>query len=129
MLNQLSRDEDTVRYPPLPQWFFVTMAAIVAGLALAQLLTPSDEKKATVGLGIAAVALGSRYWLHRDGVSWVSPKLSDMGPFLLAILGSFAVSAVIDATTGAWWIWIVAAAAAGIVVLRTGATYRREFGE
>ena len=52
-----------------------------------------------------------------------------MVPFLPGILGTFALSGVISATTGAWWIWIVAAVVADGIVIRTGRTYRQEFGE
>jgi len=128
-LHELGRDESAVRYPPLPQWFFLAMAALVAGLALAQLLESSDSSRATFALAVVAVVLASRYWLNRDGVSWASARFTDMLPFVLGILGTFAASAVIAATTGASWVWIVAAALAGAFVIRTGRTYRREFGE
>lgn len=128
-LQQLDQDENAVRYPPLPRWFFLVMAAIVAGLALARLLEPPETSKATLALGVAALVLSSRYWLNRDGVSWASASFVDMVPFLVSILGTFALSAVIAATTGAWWIWIVGAIVAGGIVIRTGHTYRQEFGE
>lgn len=128
-LRQLGQDESAVRYPPLPRWFFLVMAALVAGLALARLLEPPETTRATLALGVVALVLGSRYWLHRDGVSWASASFTDMVPFLLGILGTFCVSAVIAATTGAWWIWIVGAVVAGGIVLRTGHAYRKEFGE
>jgi quinol-cytochrome oxidoreductase complex cytochrome b subunit len=128
-LHQLDQDESAVRYPPLPQWFFLAMAALVAGLALAQLLEPSDSRWATLALGVVAVVLASRYWLNRDGVSWASARFVDMVPFLLGILGTFALSWLISETTGAWWIWIVGAVLAGGIVIRTGRTYRREFGQ
>ena len=128
-LHQLGQDESAVRYPPLPQWFFPTMAALVAGLALAQMMEPSPSHQATLALGVVALVLASRYWLNREGVSWASARFTDMVAFLLGILGTFALSGVISATTGAWWIWIVGAVVAGGIVIRTGRTYRREFGE
>lgn len=128
-LRQLGEDESAVRYPPLPRWFFVAMAAAMAGMHLAQLLSPSDASKATFALGIVTAVLGGRYWMFRDGVAWVSPKLSDMGLFLVAVLGVFGVCWIVAATTGAWWIWIVGAVAAGAVVLRTGHAYRQAFGD
>lgn len=39
----------------------------------------------------------------------MSPNLSDMTLFLTGILGTFAASTTIAATTGAWWIWFIAA--------------------
>ena len=105
------------------------MAALVAGLALAQLMEPSESHKATLALGVVALVLASRYWLNRDGVSWASARRSDMVPFLLGILGTFALSGVVSATTGVWWIWTVGAVVAGGIVIRTGRTYRREFAE
>lgn len=128
-LHQLGKDENAVRYPALPSWFFLVMAAIVVGLALARLLEPSETSKATFALGVVALVLSSRYWLNRDGVSWVSVSFVDMLPFLVGILGTFALSAVIAATTSAWWIWIVGAVVAGGIVIRTGHAYRQEFGE
>lgn len=128
-LHQLGQDESAVRYPPLPRWFFLVMAALVAGLALAQLMEPSDAHQATLALSVVALLLGSRYWMNRDGVSWASARFADAARFLLGILGTFALSWLISATTGAWWIWIVAAAVAGAIVIRTGRSYQREFGE
>jgi hypothetical protein len=128
-LRQLAEDESAVRYPPIPRWFFVAMAALVAGLHLARLLPPSDAGKATFAVAVAAVVLGSRYWINRDGVAWVSVKFTDMAPFLAAVYGTFGLCWVVAATTGAWWAWIVGAVVAGGIVLRTGAAYRQEFGD
>jgi hypothetical protein len=128
-LRQLDHDEDAVRYPPLPRWFFRVMAAIVAGLALARLLPPPQAHLATIGLAAASLALASRYWLNRDGVSWASARFSDMAPFLAGILGTFVLCWVVADTTDAWWIWAVGAVVVAGMVLRTGHTYRREFGE
>jgi hypothetical protein len=129
MLHQLSQDENAVRYPPLPRWFFPSMAALVAGLALAQLMEPAESHRVTLALGAVAVVLASRYWLNRDGVSWTSARFADSVPFLLGILGTFALSWLISVTTGAWWLWIIGAVVAGGIVIRTGRAYRREFGE
>lgn len=105
------------------------MAVLVALLFLARLLAPSDADKITVALAVVALVLGARYWLHRDGVSWVELKLSDMVLFMAAILGSFAVCWVISANTGARWVWAVGAIVAGGVVIGTGRRYRQEFGD
>jgi hypothetical protein len=128
-LRQLAEDETAVRYPPIPRWFFLAMAAAVAALYLVQLLPPSDTSKATFAIAVVTTVLGSRYWLNRDGVAWVSPKLRDMVPFLTAVLGAFAVCWVVEATTGAWWVWIAGAVVAAGVVLRTGHQYVQEFGD
>ena len=127
-LEQLSEDEGSVRYPLLPRWFFVVPAAAVAGLHRAQLLAPSDAAKATFAVAVASAVLGLRYWLNHDGVAWVSVRPADVVPFLAAVLGTFVLCLVASATTGAWWIWVVGAVVAGGVVLRTGNTYRRVFG-
>lgn len=58
--------------------------------------------------------------MNRDGVSCASARFTDSVPLLLGILGTFALSWVASATTGAWWIWIVAALVAAGIVLRTG---------
>jgi hypothetical protein len=105
------------------------MAAVVAGLALAQIMEPPESHTATLGLGVIALVLASRYWFNRDGVSWASARFTDMVPFLLGVLGTFTLSWVISATTDTRWIWTVAAVVAGGIVLRTGHSYRREFGE
>jgi hypothetical protein len=128
-LHQLGQDESAVRYPPVPRWFFSTMAALVAALALAQLMEPAESHGATLALGVITFVLASRYWMNRDGVSWASARFTDSVPFLLGILGTFALSWAVSATTGAWWIWIVAAVVAGGIVLRTGQHYRREHTE
>lgn len=118
-----------MRYPPIPRWFFSAMAAVVAGLNLAQLLPPSDTSNATFALSVVALVLGSRYWLNHGGASWVSPKFTDMVPFLSAVLGTFGLCWLVSALTSAWWIWIVGAGVTGGVVLRTGHLYRQVFGD
>ena len=128
-LRQLAADESAVRYPPLPRWFFVAMAALVAGVHLAQLLPPSDARHATSAVAVAAAVLGARYWLYRDGVSWVSPRFADMVPFLAAVLGTSVLCWLISAATGAEWVWGIGAAVAAGIVLRTGHRYRQEFGD
>jgi hypothetical protein len=128
-LRQVAADENAVRYPPIPRWFFVVMAAVVAALYLAQLLPPADASRATFAVAVVAVVVGSRYWFNRQGVSWVSPRLADMLPFLTAVLGTFALCWAVDATTGAWWCWIAGAVVGGAVVLVTGHRYVREFGD
>jgi len=128
-LHQLSRDESAVRYPPLPRWFFPAMAAVVAGLALAQIMESPESHTATLGLGVIALVLASRYWWNRDGVSWASARFADTVPFLLGVLGVFALSWVVAAATDAWWIWIIAAGVAGGIVIRTGHSHRRRAGE
>lgn len=128
-LHQLGQDESAVRYPPLPRWFFPAMAAMVAGLALAQLMEPAESHKVTLALGVITLVLASRYWMNREGVSWASARFTESVPFLLSILGTFALSWVVSATTDAWWIWIVAAVVAGGLVLRTGHTYQREHAQ
>jgi hypothetical protein len=128
-LRQIADDQSAVRYPPLPRWFFPVMSAVVAALFLAQMLAPSDARNATFALAVVAIVLGSRYWLHRSGVSWPSVPFSDIGPFLAAILGIAIVCVAVSAFTDLWWIWTVGAVAAGGVILRTGRLYRREFGD
>ena len=128
-LRQLAADESAVRYPPIPRWFFLAQAAVVAALHLAQLLPSSDAGKATFAVAVVAVVLGNRYWLNRGGVSWVSPDLGDMVPFLVTVLGGFVACWVVSETTGVWWCWIVGAAVGAVVVLVTGHRYVREFGD
>lgn len=129
MLEQLGRDEDAVRYPPLPRWFFPLQAAAVACLLLAQMLAPSDARHATFAVAVASVVLGARYWLDREGVSWVSVRLTDMIPFLASILATCVLCWVVADSTGAPWVWAVGAAVAAAVVLHTGRRYRRDFGD
>jgi hypothetical protein len=128
-LQQLSADTAAVRYPPLPRWFFAAQAALVAGICLAQLLPASDARKVMYAAAVAAIVLGGRYWLYRDGVSGVSPSLRDMGVFLVGVLGTVLACLVVAETTGAWWVWIVGAAVVAGIVLRTGHTYRKTYGD
>ncbi|WP_164704496.1 hypothetical protein [Blastococcus litoris] len=134
MLRQLAGDEEAVRYPPIPAWFFAVQAGAVAALHLIRLLPSSDAGRtaqlvAILAIALAAGGLGSRYWLNRDGVGWVSMKLTDMVPFLAAILGSFAVCWAVAEATGARWVWIVGAVFSAAVVFVTGARYRRTYGD
>jgi hypothetical protein len=128
-LRQLTADENSVRYPPLPRWFFAAMAALVGGLHLAHLLPPSDTRHATFAIVVASVVLGGRYWLFRPGVAGVNPDLPDMLPFMAALLSLFAVGWAGTAATGAEGIWVATAVGAAAVVLVTGRRYRREFGD
>ncbi|TYP89148.1 hypothetical protein BD833_103305 [Blastococcus xanthinilyticus] len=128
MLAQLARDEDAVRYPPIPRWFYVVQASAVAGISLAQLLPDAAGSALVLGLAVVMGLLGHRYWLNRDGVSWASAKFSDMAGFLALLLGALAVGWLVDETTDAWWIWIVTAVFTAGVVLVTGYRYGREFG-
>lgn len=127
-LAQLADDEAAVRYPSIPRWFFLVMAFIVAGLFLARLLTSSSAHGATIGLAVAALVLGSRYWLNRPGVAWTSIKVRDLLPFVGSVLGAFAVCWAVEATTGAAWVWVLGALAGAVLVVVTGRRYRREFG-
>ncbi|NEK86253.1 hypothetical protein GCU60_10845 [Blastococcus saxobsidens] len=128
-LDQLSADESAVRYPPLPRWFFLAQAALVAGICLAQLLPRSDARNAMFGAAVVAVVLGGRYWFHRPQVAWVAPSARDMFPFLAALLAVAVACLVVDATTGAEWIWIAGAVVAAGIVLFTGHAYRRAHGD
>ena len=117
--------EDTIRYPPLPAWFFPAMAALVAGIDLAQLLDSPLLPMVTCAL--VAGYLGRRFWLRRDGVSWVSMKVTDMLPFLAVIVGTLVVAMIVEDVTGARWVWIVVAAVHAGIVLFTGRRYHREY--
>ena len=133
LLRQLTDDENAVRYPPIPAWFFAVQAAAVAGLHLVRLLPESDAGRATQLVGIAAIALasgalGTKYWMNRNGIAWTSARFGDMVPFLAGVVGTYAASWVLAETTGAAWVWLVGAVVAGTIVLVTGARYRREFG-
>ncbi|SOD94132.1 hypothetical protein [Blastococcus haudaquaticus] len=128
-LDQLSADEDAVRYPPLPRWFFAAQAVLTACLCLAQLLPRSDARNAMFALAVAAVVLGARYWLFRDQVSGVWPSLRDTLPFLAGILGTAVACLVIEETTGAWWCWIIGAVVVAGIVLGTGRRYRKTYGD
>lgn len=128
-LEQLAQDENAVRYPPLPRWFFLAQAALVAGICLARLLPPSDARHATFAVAVAATVLGGRYWIFRDHVLGVSPSFGDMLPFLAGLLGTVLACFVVTETTDAWWVWIIGAVVAAGIVLRTGNTYRRTYGD
>ena len=132
-LRRLADDENAVRYPPIPAWFFAVQAAAVAGLHLVRMLPDSDAGRLTQLVAILAMALatgglGSTFWLNRTGVAWTSSRFRDMAPFLVGVVGTYAASWVLAEVTGAAWVWLVGAAVAGTVVLVTGARYRREFG-
>jgi hypothetical protein len=128
-LDQLSADEAAVRYPPLPRWFFLAQGSLTACLFLAQLLPRPDARNATFAVAVAAIVLGGRYWLFRDRVSGVLPSAGDMFPFLAAVLGAAVTCLVVQETTGAQWVWVVGAAVVAGVVLATGRSYRKTYGD
>jgi hypothetical protein len=128
-LQQLSSDAEAVRYPPLPRWFFLAQAVLAAGIFLAQLLAPSDARNATFAVTVAAVVLGGRYWFFRDQVFLVAPSARDMLPFFAGVLGTVLGCLLVAETTSAWWVWIVGAVVAAGIVLRTGHTYRKTYGD
>lgn len=128
ILVQLRTDQEAIRYPPFPLWFFPLMAAIMGSVPLSFLLEPSTSSKVLAGLVVVALVPAYKYWFNRDGVAWASVNIRDTAPFLVAILGAFAASAVIAESTGAWWMWILCAAVVAGIVLFTGRAYRREFG-
>ena len=127
-LTQLAKDEDAVRYPPIPRWFFVVMAAVVAGVALAQLLPPKTAAFVVLPLVVLSALLAHRYWFNPPGVSGASVKLSDMVAYLAVVLGTFAACWLVEAFTDAWWIWFPGAAIVAGAVLVTGHRYVREYG-
>ena len=124
----MGEDENVVRYPPLPAWFFAVQALAVAGVLLAQLLEPDDALKVTFAVAVIAVVLGSRYWLNRSGVGWVFPNARDTVPLVLVVLGVGVACWVVSAVTDVRWVWIVGAVAAAAAVLVTGRRSRQVFG-
>ncbi len=104
------------------------MATLIAAYSLVQILPPSVSSKASMGLAIVAIVPAYRYWLHRDGVSWVSVKVSDLLGFVAVIVGAVVAAGVAAWLTGAWWPWVVSAVLTAGVVLYTGHVYRRSFG-
>ncbi|MGY2066322.1 hypothetical protein [Blastococcus sp. SYSU DS0619] len=127
-LAQLGKDEDAVRYPPIPRWFFVVGAAVVAGVTLAQLLPPRTAAIVVLPLVVLMGLLAHRYWFNADGVTGASVTFTDMVPYLTVVLGTFAVCWLVDGTTGAWWIWFPGAAVTAGAVLVTGFRYVQEYG-
>lgn len=84
-------------------------------------------------MGILAITLaaggrGSKYWLNRAGVTRTAARFEDMIPFLTGVVGTYAASWVLAETTGATWVWLLGTAVAEMIVLVTGARYRRESG-
>ncbi|GAB3826291.1 hypothetical protein [Kribbella italica] len=128
-LEQLGKDEEAVRYPPLPRWFFGVTTTATAALYLAQLLSPSDARNATFALGVVVAVIAAFHWLNRPGVSWASMKFRDMVPFVASLGVIFVVCTVISETTSLSWVWIVGAAVAAGMVWRNGRAYRKEFGD
>ncbi|WP_456570313.1 hypothetical protein [Blastococcus sp. SYSU DS0539] len=104
------------------------MAAVVGGVTLAQLLPPKTAGIVVLPLVVISGLLASRYWFNPEGVTGASVKLTDMGPYLAVVLGTFAVCWLVDGTTDAWWIWFPGAAVTGGAVLVTGFRYVREHG-
>lgn len=128
-MAQLAADKSAVRYPPLPRWFFVVQASLLAGLFLAQLLAGSDARNASFAVVVASAVLGGRYWFRRPGVAWVSASSADMGPFVLAVLGVAVVIGVVAAAAGTPWVWVVGAVVAAALVLLVGREYRKSYGD
>lgn len=122
-LARAEADEDAVRRPVMPSWFFPVVAVLLAGMAASRLLPEPDP--AFTGLGVAVVLLALRYWVNRDGVRWSSYRFGDVLPTLSVLLGTMALAWLAEEVAGATWAWAVAAVVVGGVALGAGQRYQR----
>lgn len=124
-LEQVERDEQSVRYPALAPWFFVVMALAIAAIFLAQLLPTPHSLYASFAVAVAAAVLGGRYWLNRKGLAWVSVKASDIAPFVGGMLVLGVACVIVAEVTASPWFWAVGAVLAAGIVWFTGGAYRK----
>lgn len=124
-LEQTARDEDAVRYPPLPAWFFPVMASLAAALNVVQL--SSRSSLLMLCITAVAIAVGSQSWFNAAGRAWISPSLRDMLPFLAGILSAVVAAALLDEAAGLRWAWIGSAIVCASIVLVTGRRYQRQY--
>lgn len=125
ILEQVDRDERSVRYPRLSPWFFAVMAVGLAAIFLAQLLETPHSIYASFAVAVAAVVMGGRYWINRKGVAWVSVKGTDIAPFVGGILALAIICLIVAALTGFDGVWIIGAVIAAAIVWFTGRAYRK----
>lgn len=128
LLHEAAAAEDSVRYPPLPLWFFISMSVAIAAIFVAQLLPTPHSLYASFAVAVAAVVMGLRFWINGRGVAWVSVKASHIAPFVGGILAIAVVCIAVAELSGAEWIWIVGAVIAASIVMLTGRAYRRMVG-
>lgn len=123
-LGLADKADSAVRNPVLPAWFFAAMAVLVAAVLLAQML--DTTQRSTVMFGAVAIALLLNMTVqNKRGVSFAAFRFRDLAPFLVTVLVVIGGTAVAYAVTEEDWVWAVGAGLAAIVVLVTGAAYRR----
>lgn len=128
MLEEARRAEAETRNPPLPWWFFITQAVLLAVICSAQMLPLGPSRVVTILGLVAVVGVGMRMVFTRPGYGVVWPDGKATFPYMIAMMILVGVPAVLAVGLGVSWLWLVAGALAGVTTLEMGRRYRKATG-
>lgn len=125
MLHAAKEAEEQTRNPPLPWRFFIAQAVLVTVICWAQIL-PINPARVVTAVGFIAIAgVGMRWVFTRPGYGIVWPDGPAAFPFMMALLVSVGVPAVLAIGFGASLLWFIAGISGGATTLEMGRRYRR----
>ncbi|KAA9132950.1 hypothetical protein [Microbacterium caowuchunii] len=127
MLEAARRAEAETRNPPLPWGFFITQAVLLAAICSAQLLPLGASRVVTILGLVAVVGVGMRMVFTRPGYGVVWPDGRAAFPYMIAMMILVGVPAALAVGLEVSWLWLVAAALAGVTTLEMGRRYRKAF--
>lgn len=128
MLEDARRAEEETRNPPLPWWFFITQAVLLAAISSAQMLALGPSRVVTILGLVAVVGVGMRMVFTRPGYGVVWPDGQAVFPYMIAMMILVGVPAVLAVSLEISWLWIIAGVLAGVATLEMGRRYRKAFG-
>jgi hypothetical protein len=128
MLEEARRAEAETRNPPLPWWFFITQAVLLAVICSAQMLPLGPSRVVTILGLVAVVGVGMRMVFTRPGYGVVWPDGKATFPYMIAMMILVGVPAVLAVGLEVSWLWLVAGVLAGVTTLEMGRRYRKATG-
>jgi hypothetical protein len=128
MLEEARRAEAETQNPPLPWWFFITQAVLLAVICSAQMLPLGPSRVVTILGLVAVVGVGMRMVFTRPGYGVVWPDGKATFPYMIAMMILVGVPAVLAVGLEVSWLWLVAGVLAGVTTLEMGRRYRKATG-
>ena len=128
MLQVAEEAEDATRNPPLSWVFFIIQAVLVAVICCAQVLPGRASVVVSIVGFVVLVGVGMRWVFLRPGYGIVGLDGAGAFPFMMAAFVTVGIPAVFAIGFDLSWLWLVAGALAGAIVLEMGRRYRRAVG-